>query len=357
MKSLIVKIVLGLGLFAGSLVGGLAATGRLNHEGTANIPVLGSFFPAPAEPAGEAGHEADGAHPAPVGDAVDAGHDGGPGQPLDASHQGEQEPHGAPTGSVRTKIGKSVVNPEVKPADDGHGGGHAEADPNAADVHKDEQKTSAPSAAATHAAHTGGVDGAQAATNDMQRLEAELAADRKNKYAPGGYFRFDGMPAGITPEQLNEAWQRVQGVMSDIDRRKTALDLREQELQELADDISRRQHELGRERTKIEERHRELDARIVKFQEQVKLVRNDEVAALKRNAETLASFERSKAAELLLDQWKTDRGQDEVLRLLEFMDKDAASEILEALPVPMVQDLLKKRLRVSKEAVPPAPGR
>ena len=47
---IIINIVLGLLLFVGALVGGLAATGRLNHEGAANIPVLGSFFPAPPEP-------------------------------------------------------------------------------------------------------------------------------------------------------------------------------------------------------------------------------------------------------------------------------------------------------------------
>ena len=44
MVGIIIKVVIGLALFAGSLVGGLAATGRLNHEGTANIPVLSSFF-------------------------------------------------------------------------------------------------------------------------------------------------------------------------------------------------------------------------------------------------------------------------------------------------------------------------
>ena len=46
MVGLVTKVMVGLGLFVGSLFGGLALTGRLNHEGTANIPVLGSFFPA-----------------------------------------------------------------------------------------------------------------------------------------------------------------------------------------------------------------------------------------------------------------------------------------------------------------------
>jgi hypothetical protein len=367
MKSLIVKVAFGLVLFAGSLVGALAGTGRLNHEGTANIPVLGSFFPAPPpadDPSDKAGADAE---PKTQGATAEATHDGGARIAADASHAQEphaQEPANAPTGPVKSKVGKSVVNPDKPPAD-AHGGGEGhDADPHAEDHGKDEgnkdahqdepaakpeDTAPAPPAAAKgteHAAHA-----------DLHRLEQELAGDRKNRYAPGGYFRFDGMPAGLTAEQINDAWQRVQGVLTDAERRKTALDLREQELQELADDISRRQHELGRERTKIEERHRELDARIQKFQEQVKLVRSDEVAALKRNAETLGSFEPEKAAQLVLDQWKTDRGQDEVLRTLEFMDKDAVNAIVNELPNPTVQDLLKKRLRVSKESVPTAPSK
>nr|MCU0867746.1 hypothetical protein [Planctomycetota bacterium] len=100
---------------------------------------------------------------------------------------------------------------------------------------------------------------------------------------------------------------------------------------------------------------RQLDAKIQKFQEQVKLVRNDEAAALKRNAQTMASFEPAKAAEIIEDMWKTEKGQDEVLKLFEFMDKDAVNGILAVLPGPMTQDLLKKRLRVSKE--PAATGK
>ncbi len=361
MKSLLIKVVVGALLFAGSLVGGLAATGRLNHEGTANIPLLKSLFPAPPEPAADAHADAHDATHADGGAPVDAAHSGGAGTPHDAT--GPQDPpHGdaEPTGPIRKKVGRSVVEPE-KPADDGHGGGgHGDDAHGAADAHGDAghgDPHGAPAGgAAAHAPPPAAPGGEVAVTGDMQRLAQELAADRHTKYAPGGYFRFDGMPAGLTPEQLNEAWQRVQGVMTEIDRRKVALDLREQELQELADDISRRQTELGAERTKIDQRHRELDARILKFQEQVKLVRNDEVGSLKRNATTLAAFEPSKAAEILQDQWKTEQGQDEILKVLEFMDKDRVNEILSGLPNALVQDVLKKRMRVTKEAAPSGSG-
>lgn len=366
MKSLIVKVLVAVLLFAGSLVGGLAVTGRLNHEGTANIPVLNSLFPAPPEPA-EGEHDAaaadahaDAAHgDAAHGDAApsEAAHTGEPGHATDA---GAQEPQGP----VRMKTGRSVVEPE-KPAGDGHGGGHGGGhgdDGHGGDDahgggHGDAHGADGHGKPATGAVPPAAPHGEAAVRNDMQRIEDDLANDRHTRYAPGGFFRFDGMPAGLTPQQLNEAWQRVQGVMADIEKRKVALDLREQELQELADDISRRQAELGAERTKIDQLHRELDARIQKFQETVKLVRNDEVAALKRNAQTLASFEAAKAAEILMDQWKTEQGQDEILKVLEFMDRDKVNELLAELPNAMVQDVLKKRMRVTKEPAATDRGR
>jgi len=346
MKALIVHGCVGVGLFAGSLVGGLWLTGRLNHEGTANIPLLSSFFPAPAAPATGAAATEGGALPAPSGETADAAHQGQPGQAQDASTKGAQEPD-APR---RSKIGKSIVVDE-KPGS-GHGvepaaatgeqHGEPEPEPGEVPASGDAPPTFAPA----------GTSGAHAAEQDFVAIERSLATDRKSKYAPGGFFVFEGMPAGLSPEQINDAWQRVQGVLTDIERRKTVLDLREQELQELADDIGRRQREVGRERENLDLAGRQLDEKIAKFQEQVKLVRNDEVAALRRNAETLASFEPSKAAELVGEQWKTEKGQDEVLKTFEFMDKDAVNQIVQMLPNAEIQDVLKKRLRVSKEAVP-----
>ncbi len=370
MMGLIVKLVLGVVLFAGSLVGGLAATGRLNHVGTANIPLLGSFFPAPpegeegakdgekaagehgdaAKPEGEAGKPdaehgaATDAHATPSGESKPAA--------ADASHDATQDPK-AEQAPRKQKTGRSLVEPEKK-ADDGHGGGEAPAaghgeDPHAKGAHAKQAKDEHAKPPAKNDKGHGTPEG------DFDHLQNSLA-NGKSQYAPGELFRFSGLPAGITPEQINEAWQRVQGLVADIERRKVAQDLREQELRELNDDISKRQAALGKERNEVEQMQRELDAKIQRFQDQVKLVRNDEVAALKRNAQTLASFEPEKAAELIESQWKNDKGQDEVLKLLEFMDKDAVNEILKALPTPMTQDVMKKRMRVSKESTTPGKG-
>jgi uncharacterized protein YoaH (UPF0181 family) len=289
--------------------------------------------------------------------AADAGH----GEPGQEPGTGGQEPQDPPV----QRSGRSVVNPE-KPAEaaGGHGGDHGNeakgdhgekkaGDHGAAGSSDHGAKDPHAEPAAADAAHQdphGSPDG------DFQQLDKSLA-HTSSQYRPGALFRFDGMPANLTPEQINEAWQRVQGLMAEIERRRTALDLREKELQEQHHDVSRRQADLGLLQARLDEMQRAIDAKILKFQDQVKLVRNDEVAALKRNAQTLAAFEPVRAAEIVQEQWKTEKGQDEVLRLLEFMEKDAVNEILKTLPMPLAQDVMNKRLRVSKEPAAPAKGK
>lgn len=371
MMGIVVKIAVGTLLFAGTLVGGLAATGRLNHEGTANIPVLSMLFPAPPEPAADAatGEHGEGTAAAAAGHA-DAGHgDAGHGAPseahaaagtplaADASH-GEQEPADKPR---KQKVGRSLTEPEAKP--DAHGGGHGDAH-GAAPAHGDKPADGHGKPAADAHAPAGDPHGKDKATavagrtgtaaeRDFQRLSTSLD-EAKAQYSAGNLYRFDGLPSGLTADQINEAWQRVQGQLAELDRRKVVLDQQEQQLREIGEDVSRRQAALGKERVEVEQMQRQLDAKIQKFQETVTLVRADEAAALKRNAQTLTSFEPSKAAELLTAQWSTDKGQDEALKLMEFMDKDALNEILAAMPAATTQDILKKRLRVTKEpAAPP----
>lgn len=355
---MIVKALVGLVLFVGALVGGLAATGRLNHEGTANIPVLNALFPAPApadgaDPHGADAHDAD-AHAATGGTA--AAVNDGESHAADAAHDAAPQDAEKPR---RSKVGRSLVEPE-KAAGDGHGGdAHGEA---AGDGHGGDAHGADPHGSGAHeqpkAPHGGEQPPpAPGPEGDFAAIDRALESQGKVGYSPGAYFRFDGMPAALTAQELNEAWQRVQGVTQDLERKQQALDLRDQELRELADDISRRWKELGDERLQVEQMQRQLDAKIQQFQQTVRLVRNDEVALLKRNAETMAAFERSKAAELIEQQWTTDKGQDEVLKLFEFMDKDAVNEILAALPTATVQDILKKRLSVSKEAAASARGK
>lgn len=374
MVGIIIKVVIGLVLFAGSLVGGLAATGRLNHEGTANIPVLNSFFPEPeTEESEEGGEGGEGGGHGDTGKTEDAAHGAPAGetQPADGTHNaadpthvanaangepGAQGANGAKPAS-RSVVGPSVVTPE-SPATDGHGGGadaHG-ADPHAADASGEAAHGAPPAAGDASPGHAPGDqhgdNNKTTAERDFDKMTNVLASQGKVNYQPGAFFTFDGMPAGLTPEQINETWQRVQGLMQKIEQKKTALALRETELQELAEDISRRWKELSERSLAVEGMQNDLDRKIEKFEETVKLVRNDEIQKLKRNAASLAAFERDKAAELVQQQWSTERGQDEVLRLFEVMDKEAVNEILAILPNAMVQDVLEKRMQVSKEAAP-----
>ncbi|MEZ6036039.1 MAG: hypothetical protein R3F29_01075 [Planctomycetota bacterium] len=366
MVGILVKVCVGLLLFAGSLVGGLAATGRLNHDGTANIPLLNSLFPEPPAPAeGEGGEHGAAAgehgavdatmHAAPGGEtAAVGGH--GDAQVGEATFGGDGQEPKKPN---RTKTGRSLVEPE-KPEGGGHGGGHGGGEAEGghgggeAEHGSDAGHEDAGHADTGHAdtGHGGGHAEQKSPQKDFDHMQNVLQSQGKTGYSPGAYFTFQGMPAGLTPEQLNDAWQRVQGIVAEMDRRKAALDVREKELTDLADDINRRQKDLGRERLEVEQMQNQLDAKIRDFEKTVKLVRNEEVAMLKRNADTIASFEPQKAAELIQQDWATERGQDEVIKLLEFMKQDKITELLNELPTAMVQDILKKRMQVRKEAKP-----
>ncbi|MCB9877915.1 MAG: hypothetical protein H6835_09965 [Planctomycetes bacterium] len=365
MGGIIVKVAVGLLLFVGALVGGLAATGRLNHEGTANIPLLNSLFPEPpAAPEGEGGeHGAVDAtmHAAPGGETAAVGMHGEAGV-SEASLGGGQEPK-RPN---RSKTGRSLHEPEKAEggghgggaAEGGHGGGEAEHGGGEADHGSDAGHEDAGHADGGHAdaGHGGGHGEPQSPAKDFDHMQVVLQSQGKTGYSPGAYFTFEGMPAGLTPEQLNDAWQRVQGIVAEMDRRKAALDQREKELTDLADDINRRQKDLGTERLEVEQMQNQLDAKIRDFEKTVKLVRNEEMPLLKRNAETIASLEVAKATELIQQQWATERGQDEVVKLLEFMKQDKITELLGALPTAMVQDILKRRMQVRKEAKPSGRG-
>ncbi|HLQ36578.1 MAG TPA: hypothetical protein VK348_02165 [Planctomycetota bacterium] len=349
MKGWIVNLVAGIGLFAASMVGVLAATGRLNHEGTASIPLLGSLFPEPpsaAKDAGETGRSGDGKGGADAhkndGVAADArGKKVEPAAAQDADGpQGEANKDAEPR---KLKRGRSLFDKDDKGGEHGEQGGEGAPKDGAAATKGGE------GAPKDHGdAELKPKAGERSAEGDFEHLQTGLVAEHA-RYTPGAYFHFDGLPAGITPEQLNQAWQRVQQTLGDLDKRRTALDLREQELQALEQDVARRQTELGKERQHLETLQKEFDSHIEQFQQQVKLVRTDEVAALKRNAQTLATFEPAKAAELVQEQWKTERGQDEVLKTLELMDKDAVNTLLAALPNALTREVLQKRLKVVRE--------
>lgn len=333
MVGVVTKVVVGLALFVGSLFGGLALTGRLNHEGTANIPLLSSFFPVAQSPAGSA-------------------------TAAESARAGEDDDAQGPStsASLRPTMGGSLREPEPASAashgDDPHAQGqHGGATHDHDDASAEARPTSAAADDLNRAESMSPEEASARALADFRRIEA---AQGKTGYKPGVLFHFEGMPAGVSPEQLNAAWARVQAAQKQVDQRQVAIDLREQELVELADDISRRQKDLSKLQLAIEQMQKRLDDKIARFRNTVILVKDEEVAKLKENAETLASFESSKAAELVQQQWSSELGQREVLRIFRFMEKESVNEVLAELPNPMVQDILQKRMQVSREAKPEA---
>lgn len=370
MKGLIVNVLVGVGLFAGALVGGLMATGRWNHEGTANIPVINSFFPEPPKTEGEPGAEGEG-HGAKADEhgaapAAESHATGEHGSPADASGA-----HGAP---VEADQGQEPKDPPLQPLKRGKsvkqteepkgGGGHGEAPP----AHGEEPAGHGEAAKDGHAQkpehgadpHAAPAHGESAHGSLPEKDFAQLTTssrDPDQRYKPGAYFKFEGMPAGVTPDQLNDAWKRVQEGMGELERRSKALDLREQELREFSDDIARRQTEVGKERSEVEAMQRQLDERIAQFQDQVKMIKTDEVALLQKNAKTYANMPASKVAELVRDYWKTESGQVQMLKTFEFMTNDAYDQILAALPNDMVREILDRRGRIGRETMPSGASR
>ena len=330
MVGILIKLLVGLTLFVGSLVGGLAATGRLNHEGTANIPVLSTFFPEPEVDESAA----DGEGPA---DASAEDHGG----PAEATHGANDEV--APQGQereVKRVTGRSVDNPEAPDS-----GGHAPSS-QAAGGH--------PSGAKQQESARG--QASKKHKNDQMRSDyvALEALQGRTGYQPGEMFHFEGMPSGVTPEQLNAAWASVEEERKQIEQRSHSLELRDQELKELAEDINRRQAHLGKVQLDLEAMQKQIDDKIKFFENRVVWVKNAEATKLKENGKTLESFESSKAAEIVQQQWSSERGQQEILRVLRHMDREAVNSILAELPNPMVQDILKQRMLVLDEPAAPA---
>ena len=88
-------------------------------------------------------------------------------------------------------------------------------------------------------------------------------------------------------------------------------------------------------------------------------MQTDEVAGLKENAETWAALDASVTAELVTTKWKTEGGEDQVLKILTFMDKEAFNTILAEIArtdKPLVQEILDKRIKVSRQSESSSPS-
>ena len=311
MKSFLIMTVAGIGLFTATVVGLLAATGRLNYEGTRAIPFMDRFFREPAsEPKGEDSEQ------------VDQSRDSGRADPLLQREEllgvNTERLYGAPKSQA---VGSSQ-EPEDEPA--------TELQEPETNQHPREGETPED----TRHRH------------DMEELFGQ------GQYRAGGYFRFQAVEAGIGADEINEMWRRAKAAQKGAEQRETVLDEQESLLAVREQDLHDREETLAKKMKEIEAEQRKLDERIVQFHNDVKMVRSSEVEPLKSVATILASMEPETAALVIQDWWKTEQSQDRALKILSVMDTEAQNAILAALPLPQIRDFLEKRLRLSREKSP-----
>ncbi len=307
MKNILIMAVAGIGLFTATIVGVLAATGRLNHEGTQGIPVLAGFFHAPeevSETEGTAADEGETAHP--------------PESML--SREGPLEVNSDP---LLVKPLSQALGHEPEP----------ETGQESLRQPQDDEMNQHPREGET-----------EEDTEHRWVMERLLGQGRDRT---GGLFGF--VESKITADQINETWRKANKALEDAERRATVLDELESLLSVREQDLHDREAALAAKMKEIEGQQRKLDARITQFHQDVNLIRDDEVETLKSVGGYLASLELEMASLLIQDWWKTEEGQDRAVKVLSVMDKDAAAAIIGALPIQQVRGFLDQRLRLSRE--------
>ena len=317
MKNILVMAGIGAGLFSATLVGLLAAQGRLDYAGTRGIPVLSLFFAEPA-PA-----------PAPAGEATGAHKDPGPGADKD---------HEAGTLAEREKPlpfrkGQSILNPPK--ADDG---GHGAAKP--ADEHQE-----------TPAAHAGEDAGkthaAREKPSDWEHKVDDLLG--QGQYRKGRLFNFPRFDAAMTVDELNATLGRVKELQAALDRDQKSFEKRKGELDAREADVRDRQKAVADKMAEVLQERAKLEREVEEFHRTVLLIRQDEERGLKEVARTVASLQPSQASSLILQMWQTQEGQVKAMKVLSVMDPEAADAIVGEFQVKQIQEFVEKRLKVVRE--------
>lgn len=291
-------------LFAASFAGMLALQGRLNRAGLQGIPLLGGWLaPAQQEPAAPPTTDTPPPAPGPLG-----------AEPLLPYRVGDP----VLTGSDTNTAGSETVPP-------------------------------APSVEPAPSSEVGTQPGEDAEFD--RRKEAIYGQGR---YERGRLFEFPRIPANLSVDGINrilararEEMARAQSEREEIKKRQSDLDARER-------DILDRQETVMREIQRVEQMRTQLEQQIKEAQGLVLLIRQGEVQRYKETARTLANLPAEKAAQVLLDWWRTEAGQEQALKTLELMLPDARDALLDALDVSQLRAVIDRRLRVMQE--PPRTG-
>lgn len=378
MKKFVIPAVVGIVLFLGTVLGLLAAQGRLNHAGTRGIPILESFFPPPPEPADKKGKDGEGKDGAVAkGDHGEPAHGDATHGATAGGHAPAGDGHGAdahgqePSKSLGRekplpyRVGTSVLKPEEPAKGGGHGGGHggeAKKDGHGADAGHGAEAAhgaEAPHGDAAHADQTHGKDAhgdahAPAKPEGESKGSAEWRAKThamfgQGQYQPGKLWNFPQIESDLGADELNEILRRARLADGEIEREKARLARERTELEARERDVADRQEAVMKAMAEVLNERAKLQAEINEFHNTVLLIGKDEVSSLQTVAQTLAKVEPKSAASVIKDWWKTEAGQTQALKIWTVMDQDAANAILAELDVDMIRQVLEKRLKVARE--------
>jgi hypothetical protein len=326
MKNMLVMFGAGIGLFVATVVGLLAAQGRLSWEGTKGIPLLHALFEPPA------GHAAE-----PADTAAGAGDHGEPTKPP--AHPEPGVPPDGPQDAGRRdyRIGPGVG--PISPAEPKKIEATAE--------EKDEktERTAGGHDAPTAPASTHSPDSPATADGEFRTMTESSVG--QGQYTRGRLFDFPRIQARLSVQDINRILEQTQAEKAAAARERAVLEQRRAELDAREADLRDREQRILEQIRGIEQSRTQLNERIEAFQTQVTLIDKQQAADLAGDAATLAAFEPQRAAALLLEWWKrTPADRAKVVRLLSVMEAEAANAILETMEVSQAREILDERAKV-----------
>jgi hypothetical protein len=303
---------IGIGLFAATAVGLLAAQGRLNTEGTRGIPLLSALFTEPK-----------------------------------AEGKGHAQPESKPSAGPRAGHTKLVPKPEPlpfrkvgEPEPNSGEGGHGAAEKAGEHEKKEEPEAAGHQGKGEQPEKEAGE--AQKPTEWQHKIEDLMG---EGQYHRGRLFRFERLEGGMSVDELNETLRRAQKQLAELETREKAIEKRKTDLDARDTDIRDRQRAVDVKLLEVQNERTKLEREVEDFHRTVLLIRQDEEKNLKEIARTMSSLEPKKAADLVLQMWQSAEGQVQAGKILVVMDPDAADAIVGEFETKKIKEILEQRLK------------
>ncbi len=352
MKNLIVMGATGAGLFCATVAGLLGVQGRLNYEGTKNIPVLNSLFTAPLPSAdGEAGEDGD--HPKTAAGQTDdhAGGTKGHEKPGDEEHGDESHGdggHDKKSKEPQTKYeyvqGKSINAPPPDEGGGGHGGGDEAAQ--GGDAHGEGKPKKSRKTPSRPDHKTPEQERQAKLQREFERKKQWLHSIDDRYRGPGDLFEMPRIKAGMSVEEINSVVSRAQSMMKDVERKQAVLEEQRLNLEVRERDIADRQGRVDKLINQVQEERTKVEQAIEEFNKRVLYLRPQEESGLKEIARTVASLTSDAAKELIMNYWRTPEGQNKAIKILAVMDKEKVDLIIAEMETQTMREILEKRMTI-----------